>query len=232
MEFSRSAERSAQGNSGKMSSRIGVEKASSSIAVKRTYDIKDCIARNCDFSSMIHSTTIFHSVYFPPQWRSQCLRIFLAPHIYAHRDELRDSFALHFKQRWSLSSSFYLFSYFFFFSLYFSCHFIFQSLHYLFSYFSSLFFYFFLIILPFFIFSVLILFSYFPFFFALEPFVTLLLDVLKLFQHFAILLHASFKVLSQNRVTLLLGRTTSAGGNYRRARACVCVGANLMTRVR
>lgn len=40
-----------------MSSRIEVGKALSSIAVKRTYGIKDCIARNCDFSSTIHGTT-------------------------------------------------------------------------------------------------------------------------------------------------------------------------------
>lgn len=167
----------------------------------------------------IHSTTIFHSVYFPPQWRSQCLRAFWH---HTYTDKLRGSFPS-FQATLIFVIIFLSFFHNFFF-LYSRA--ILSFLYYLFSFFSSLF-----LLCSFFIFPLLIPPFLFSFFSCWGSFVTPLLDVLKLFQHFEILLHASFKVLSQSHVTLLLNRTTLSG---RQLSTCahVCVGTNLMTRVR
>lgn len=207
-----------------MSSRIEVGKALSSIAVKRTYGIKDCIARNCDFSSTIHGTTF--SIRYISR-RSDVANVCGSFRHHTHRwtSGFSSSFISGNVDLCHHLSIFFIFL-FLHFSLYFLCHFIVHSLYYLFSFFSFSFSLAFLLFFH--------LFSSYPpifsfFFFVLGPFVTPLLDVLKPFQHFAVLLHASFKVLSQSRVTLLMDRTD---GNYRRARACMCVGANLMTRVR
>lgn len=208
-----------EGKGGKISSRIGVVgKALSSIAVKRTHGIKDCIAGNCDFSSTIHATTF--SIRYISR-RSDVANVCGSFRHHTYTDRWTAGFLCpSFQITLIFVIIFLSFLYFFLpFSLYFLDHFIVHSLYYLFSFFSSLFFLFsFSFLLFFHLFSSYPLFS---FFFVLGSFVTPLLDVLKLFQHFTVLLHASFKVLSRSR------RYIAHGSNGRqlstRARVCVCV---------